>query len=171
MKHHSKPLFLHGFYTYNICNIYIYIYCFYIRTPKSEGFRIFVRSHQFRDCYHDMKNNIGLGRRAHCQHETRVLKVVHGGHQWSQHALSGRTEVSSPFSLPPRKAGRLMPPDLSGIGRFRTIFMLRQQSIQRLSEMQIEQNGRKKLHRIAGGSRGSKRGNKIKMTIYIDDHS
>lgn len=94
-----------------------------------------------------------------------------GGHQWSQHALSGRTEVSSPFSLPPRKAGRLMPPDLSGIGRFRTIFMLRQQSIQRLSEMQIEQNGRKKLHRIAGGSRGSKRGNKIKMTIYIDDHS
>ena len=79
MKHHSKPLFLHGFYTYNICNIYIHIYCFYIRTPKSEGFRIFVRSHQFRDCYHDMKNNIGLGRRAHCQRETRVLKVVHGG--------------------------------------------------------------------------------------------
>jgi hypothetical protein len=89
-----------------------------------------------------------------------------GGHQWSLHPLSGRTEVSSPFSLPPRKAGCLMPPDLSGIGRFRTIFMLRQQSIQRLSEMQIEQNGRKKLHRIAGGSRGSKRGNKIKMTVY-----
>ena len=55
-----------------------------------------------------------------------------GGHQWSLHPLSGRTEVSSPFSLPPRKAGCLMPPDLSGIGRFRTIFMLRQQSIQRL---------------------------------------